>query len=200
MTIAALLAELATVPYDNRVKRMVALGQQARTDAAAAALLHDLAAANGFYERQLALLACYGSGDGAHVLAMLADQSRLLRGLALSLVAKVCTDEQAQLAFGRLTRRTQPKLLRNLRQRGRATVVDAVLTELAATADERLAQLLFFGTEGVVEKHVAAVLARWGEDDWRRLAKYHPAIAFAQLDHQQRAQTAPDGRLLYHIN
>lgn len=200
MTINALLAELAAVPYDNRVKRMVALGQQARTDAPAAGLLQGLATANGFYERQLALLACYGSGNGAHVLAALADQSQLLRGLALSLVAKVCTDEQARLAFGSLTRKTQPKLLRNLRQRGRGTVVDAVLTELAATADEQLAQLLFFGTEAVVEKHLTTALARWGEDDWRRLAKYHPAIAFAQLQAQQRAQTAPDARLFYHVH
>jgi hypothetical protein len=133
MTTATLLADLETATYDHRVQRMVALGRQARTDAAAAAVLQALAAED-FYERQMALLACYGSRDGAPVLAALADQSRLLRGLALSLVAKVCTDEQASLAFGSLTRQTQPKLLRNLRQRGRPAVVDAVLTELAGRA------------------------------------------------------------------
>ena len=200
MTVDALLAELETISYDNRVKRLVALGQQARTDATAAALLQALAASERFYERQLALLACYGSGNGAHVLAALADPSRLLRGLALTLVAKVCTDEQARRAFGSLTRQMQPKLLRNLRQRGRAAVVDALLTELAANADEGLGLFLFFGTASVVEKHVASVLPRWGFDDWLRLAKYHPAIAFAQLHAQLRAQTAPDARLLYHVN
>jgi hypothetical protein len=200
MTTATLLADLETAPYDHRVQRMVALGRLSRTDAAAAAVLQPLANATGFYERQLALLACYGSHDGAHVLAALADPSRLLRGLALSLVAKVCADEQAQLAFGRLTRKTQPKLLRNLRQRGRPAVVDAILADLADTADERLALFLFFGTAALVEKHVAAVLPRWGTDDWRRLAKHHPAIAFAQLHAQQQAQTAPDARLLAHVN
>jgi hypothetical protein len=200
MTAATLLAELETAPYDNRVQRMVALGRQARTDAAAAAVLQELAAATGFYERQLALLACYGSRDGAHALAALADPSRLLRGLALSLVAKVCTDEQAQLAFGSLTRKTQPVLLRTLRQRKRLAVVDAVLAGLATPADERLAVLLFFGTGAMVEKHVAAVLPRWGTDDWRRLAKHHPAIAFAQLHARQHLQTAPDARLLAHVN
>ena len=200
MTIALLLAELATASYDARVQRMVALGRQARTEAAAAAGLRELATAAGFYERQLALLACYGSHDGAHVLAALADPSRLLRGLALSLVAKVCTEEQARLAFGRLPRKAQPVLLRRLRRRQRLGVIDAVLAELAARADEQLAVLLYFGSAAVVEKHVAAVLPRWGTDDWRRLAKQHPGIAFAQLHAQQRSQAAPDARLLAHVN
>ncbi|MDJ0365199.1 hypothetical protein QMK33_08540 [Hymenobacter sp. H14-R3] len=200
MSIDVFLAELETIPYDNRVQRMVALGQQARTDAAAASLLQTLATADGFYERQLALLACYGSADGAHVLAALADQSRLLRGLALSLVAHVCTDAQVRLAFGSLTRKTQPKLLRNLRQRGRHAAVDALLEELAAPADDRLAQFLYFGTAALVEKYVATMLPGWGMDDWVRLAKYHPDIAFAQLHAQQQTQAAPDARLSYHAN
>ena len=200
MTIPALLADLDTIPYENRVKRMVALGQQARTDAAATGLLRGLAAATGFYERQLALLACYGSGDGAHVLAGLADQSELLRGLAISLVANTCTDTQVHVAFGSLTRKAQPKLLRNLRQRGRLVAVDALLAGLAASADERLALFLHLGTAAMVEQHVATVLPRWGVDDWTRMAKYHPDIAVAQLLAQQRAQTAPDARLLYHVN
>jgi hypothetical protein len=200
MTTATLLADLETAPYDHRVQRMVALGQLARTDAAAAAVLQSLASATDFYERQLALLACYGSHDGALVLAALADSSQLLRALALSLVAKVRTDEQAQLAFQGLTRKTQPKLLRNLRRRGRPAVVDAILTDLATRADDRLALFLFFGTAEVVEQHVAAVLPRWGTDDWRRLAKHHPTIAFAQLHAQQQAQNAPDARLLAHLN
>ena len=200
MTAATLLAELEAATYTDRVKRMVAVGQQARTDAGAAAVLQGLAAAGGFYERQLALLACYGSRDGAHVLAALADPSRLLRNLALSLVAIVCTDEQVRLAFGSLTRKTQPVLLRTLRQRGRHAVIDAWLTELAARADAQLALFLFFGTAAVVERHVAAVLPSWGVVDWVRLAKYHPAIAFAQLHDQQRMQTAPDARLLAHAN
>ncbi|GAB3636296.1 hypothetical protein GCM10027422_18860 [Hymenobacter arcticus] len=200
MTVDALLAELEAAPYDNRVQRLVALGQQARTDAAAAGLLQGLATANSFYERQSALLACYGSGDGARVLAGLADQSRLLRGLALSLVALACTDAQVRLAFGSLTRKAQPKLLRNLRQRGRLAVVDALLEELAIRADDRLASFLHFGTAALVEKHVAAVLPGWGTNNWIRLAKYHPDIAFAQQHAQQQAQTAPDARLLYHLN
>jgi hypothetical protein len=199
MAPATLLAELETATYDSRVQRMVALGRQSRTDADAAAVLQTFAA-GGFYERQMALWASYGSDDGTPVVAALADPSRLLRGLAISLVAKVCTDEQARAAFGSITRKAQPKLLRNLRQRKRRTVVDAVLIELADHADERLAMFLYFGTGAVVEKYVAAVLPRWGADDWRRLAKYHPAIAFTQLHNQQRTQTAPDARLLYHIN
>ena len=200
MTTTTLLAALETIPYDDRVKRMVALGQQARTDAAAAALLQALAAAPGFYERQLALLACYGSGDGALVLVGLADQSLLLRNLALSLVADACTDAQVRLAFGSLSQKVQPKLLRYLRRRGRLAVVDALLTELATRANERLALFLHFGTAALVEKHVATVRPLWGADDWMRMAKYHSDIAVAQLLAQQQAQIAPDARLLYHVN
>ena len=200
MTLPTLLAELETATYDNRVRRIVALGQRARTEAAVAALLQTLAAAEGFYERQLALLACYGSADGARVLAGLADPSRLLRGLALNLVAKTCTDAQVRAAFATLPRRAQPKLLRHLRQRGRVAVIDSMLAELAARADERLAQFLFFGSAALVATHVAAVLPGWGSIDWERLAKYHPALAFTQLHEQQLTQTAPDARLLYHVN
>jgi hypothetical protein len=200
MTIATLLAELETATYNNRLKQMVALGQQARTDMAVAALLQSLSTAEGFYERQLALLACYGSADGALVMAALGDPSRLLRGLALRLVAHTCIDAQVGAAFAALPRRAQPKLLRMLRQQRRGTVVDALLEGLAAGTDARLAQLLYFGTAALVEKHVAAVMPGWGSMDWERLAKYHPNIAFAQLLGQLRTQTAPDARLLYHVN
>ncbi|SET40860.1 hypothetical protein [Hymenobacter actinosclerus] len=200
MTNATLLTELETATYDQRVQRMVALGRQARTDAGVASLLQNLASTDSFYERQLALLACYGSADGARVLAALGDESRLLRGLALNLVAHVCTDAQARAAFAALPRRMQPKLLRNLRKQGRTGVVDALLEELAADSAARLAQFLYFGTADLVEKHLAAVLPGWGSIDWQRLAKYHPALAFARLHGQQLAQTAPDARLLHHVN
>jgi hypothetical protein len=189
MTIATLLTELETAPYHNRVKRLVALGQQARTDTAVTALLHSLSTAEDFYERQLALLACYGSTDGAQVVAALGDPSRLLRGLALRLVAHTCTDAQVGTAFAVLPRRAQPKLLRMLRQQRREAVVDALLEGLVAGTDARLAQWLYFGTAALVEKHVGAVMPGWGSMDWERLAKYHPAIAFAQLYDQLRTQT-----------
>ncbi|MBT2559422.1 hypothetical protein J7E24_16665 [Hymenobacter sp. ISL-91] len=200
MTITTLLAELETAPYDHRVKRMVALGQQARTDAAVAALLQTLSTTEGFYERQLALLACYGSSNGTQVVTALGDPSRLLRGLALNLVAHACTDAQVKAAFTVLPRQGQLKLLRMLRQQGRQAIIDMLLAELAASADAQLAQLLYFGTAALVEKHIAAVMPGWGSIDWERLAKYHPTIAFAQLHSQVRALTAPDARLLYHVN
>ncbi|RZK50592.1 MAG: hypothetical protein EOO59_15860, partial [Hymenobacter sp.] len=200
MTTATLLAELEAATYDHRVRRMVALGRQARTDAAAAAVLHPLATAAGFYERQLALLACFGSADGAQVLAALAGPSRLLRHLALSMVAKICPDEQVRVALATLPRKAQLVLLRTLWQRGRHEAIDAWLAELAESADERLALFLFLGSPATVEKYLAAVLPRWGTVDWVRLAKYHPTVAFAQLRAQQQAQTAPDARLLTHLN
>jgi hypothetical protein len=53
-----LLQELAGLTHNERVQRMIALGRRARGNGAAAVLasLQD----GGFYERWLALLACYG--------------------------------------------------------------------------------------------------------------------------------------------
>ena len=201
MTATALLTELETETYDYRVRRMVALGQQAAADAETAALLQALATSPDYYERLLALLACYGSRNDAAIAAALADPSRLLRQLALTLAAKVGTDAQALAALAGLPRRAQTKLLRTLRQRRRLAVIDAFLESLAATqAPEQLALLLFFGSAAVVQRHLPTVLPRWGTIDWARLARFHPDAAFAQLHSQLRAQTGPDARLLAHTN
>ena len=200
MTTSSLLAELETETHSNRVKRMIALGRQARTDAQTATLLQELANNSGFYERLLALFSCHGSGDGAHVLQSLADESRFVRSLAVKMVANVCTDEQTLSAFAHLTRKSQAVLLRTLHQQQRRAPIDVFLDELAANADERLSLFLFFGTEAIVQKHLDSVSPRWGIDDWTRLAKFHPDIAFARLHNREQGQTASDTRLLLHVN
>ncbi|HLK96449.1 MAG TPA: outer membrane beta-barrel protein, partial [Hymenobacter sp.] len=200
MTTSLLLAELETETHSNRVKRMVALGRQARTNAEIAALLQILADSSGSYERLLALFSCHGSSNGAHVIRALADESRFVRSLAVKMVAHVCTDEQTLSAFAHLTRKSQMVLLRTLLQHQRRALIDNFLAELAANADERLSLFLFFGTEAIIRQHVDSVSSRWGTDDWVRLAKFHPIIAFARLHDQLQKQTASNTRLLLHVN
>lgn len=200
MDTGSLLAELENETHNSRVKRMIALGRQARTDAATAALLQNLANNSGFYERLLALFSCHGSSDGAHVLRSLADESRFLRNLAVKMVASVCTDEQTLSALANLTRKSQTVLLRTLFQHQRRAIIDVFLDELAANADERFSLFLFFGTKIIVQKYLESVSPRWGTNDWVRLAKFHPDIAFARLHNREQAQTASDPRLLLHVN
>jgi hypothetical protein len=108
MTPDALLSELETCTHADRVRRMVELGRRSRAgDAQATATLQAMAAHSGFYERLLTLLSCSGSGDGAHVVKSLSDESRLLRGLAAKLVPASCADERVEAALAGASRKTQ---------------------------------------------------------------------------------------------
>src|SRR5919197_2120514 len=80
----ALLRELEPLRHVERVRRMVEIGRRA------AALVAALES-GGTYERWLALVSCFGSRDAAHALRALTDSSRLVRGLAITLVPLLCT-------------------------------------------------------------------------------------------------------------
>ena len=76
---------------------MVEVGRAARSDAATASVLKEMADGSG-YERRLAVQACRGSGDWGQVLLALADPSALVVGLAIRAVAEVCDDPQSRAA------------------------------------------------------------------------------------------------------
>lgn len=76
MTTEELLRGLEPQTHSQRIRAMVTLGSQ--KDAASQANIAELER-GGFYERSLALYACYGSRNAAHVLRALNDPSRLLR-------------------------------------------------------------------------------------------------------------------------
>jgi hypothetical protein len=199
MTTESLLVELNAVPDADRVRRMVGIGQQARTDAEVAAILRALAA-GGFYERRLALFACFGSGDGDQALSALTDPSRFIRGTALKLIPIVCTDIQVTEALEAVSTGARLALLPRLYRRRRSDPVDAFLDSLAMRGDDQLGPLLSFGSYAVVRRHLDAVLPRFGADDWQRLARRHPDIALQTLVRMAKELAAPDARLLYHAN
>src|SRR4051794_6273263 len=95
MTPEKLLRELEKLPYPARVRRMVEVGKSAANDASVAKTLATLERGN-FYQRQLSLQSCFGSRDGEHVLRALNDPSRLIRGLAVSILPHVCSPEQVE--------------------------------------------------------------------------------------------------------
>ena len=66
MNATDLLRELETLAHAARVRRMVALGQAARSDSRSAGVIAALEQGD-VYARSLALYTCYGSGDGAYI-------------------------------------------------------------------------------------------------------------------------------------
>ncbi len=194
-----ILAEVEGLTDADRVRRMIALGRQAVADPETADAL-GLLALGGFYERRLALLACSGSHDGNLPLRALADPSRLLRGLALSLIPILCADAQVLVALEAAPPALQTALLGRLVRRGRRGPVDAFLQTLADAKNPALGRLLPFGSAAVVARHLDTVLPLYGMSDWQRLSRRHPDIVLTALLSQADALTRPDTRLRTQAN
>lgn len=199
MTTEQIFAEVDGLADADRVRRMIALGRQALTNSETADALTALAV-GGFYERRLALLACSGSRDGNLPLRSLADPSRLLRGLAISLVPILCTDDQVSEALADTPLPVQIALLERLSRRGRRRPADAFLQSLADAKDPALGRLLPFGSPTVVQRHLSAVVPLYGMSDWQRLARRHPDIVLETLTAQAEALTEPGTRLRTQAN
>src|SRR4051812_39372601 len=117
MDAETLLTGLEPLAYKERVARMVGLGRQAREDPSLAAAI-DALSRGGFYERQMALWSCAGSGDRAHVLRAAGEASALLGGLALDLLPGVCDDAELAGVLSRLPRARRLRFARKLWCRG----------------------------------------------------------------------------------
>lgn len=196
-----LLAELETATHAVRVKRMVEFGSQAREgDSTAATILQGLSERPGFYERLLVLLSCYGSRNAEHVLQSLSDASRILRGLALKLVPEVCTDTQIVTALERVSEKARVVLLRSLIRQRRRTAIETFLNRIPASENEQWNQLLPFRSPESISRLLPDAAPMLGNNDWTRLTRLHPDIAFALLREQTATQTEPDARLLSQVN
>src|SRR5690349_9370026 len=97
MTIMQLLQDLELLPHGARVRTMIELGRRSQSDAETVALLNELVQGD-WYQRFLALYACFGSRDATPVLTALTDSSHILRGLALRLLPLVGSQAQLQQA------------------------------------------------------------------------------------------------------
>jgi hypothetical protein len=194
------LSQPEDIPYSERVRRIVALGQRAqRGDVSAAATLRALADSPDFTTRLLRLMACMGNGDGAYVLQSLDSESRLLRGLAAKMLPVVCSDAEINTVLRTAAPRARVDLLRGLEKHRRRGAIDGFLEGLA-DEDARLPPLLPFGSPALVARRLPLAAPMLGATDWHRLARLHPPIAFEALQREAAAQTMPDARLLHQAN
>lgn len=189
MTASNLLQELETVPHHARILRMVELGRAAVHDPAITAMLAELAHGN-FYQRFLALHACFGSDDSAHVLRTLTDPSRIIRGTALSLSVLVCDDTQLRQALQLVPRDGRLPLLWKLHHHGKQALIDEFLEHLAVIGDPQLRQLLPCGSPSLVRRFIGHFASTLSVAEWRRVARRHPVLANELL--QTRAEAVPN--------
>jgi hypothetical protein len=200
MTIETLFAELETLSYDQRLLRMIALGKESRINPEAKALLAALEAEGTFYARLLRLQACIGSRDGATVLRGVRDESRILRGFAGKLVSQFCSDEEAVQALVAANKDLRRLLLCRLLRYRRRPVIDTFLETLAAQDGDSLSRWIAYGSDDFVRAHREQVLPRFDWNDWGRLTRQHPEIAFAEVRKQIQEQAEPDARLRTRVN
>lgn len=198
MALADLLCSLESLTHRDRVRQMVELGRS-RQDPAAANLLQQLAQGN-FYERYLALHACYGSQNIALIIQKLNDSSRQLRTHALRLLVLFGDDAQVFSTLESLPVKQCGRLLSRLRKRHRQTVINRYLDRVAATDADRLIQILSCGSASFVADHLHLLLEKSNATDWIRLARRHPNLVAQTLEQHAEAATELNPRLIYYVN
>jgi hypothetical protein len=186
-------AEWEALPHSARVRRAVELGRQSRTDARAAQLLRDWRT-GGFTQRFLATVACHGSRDEAALGALVADPSRTIARLALSVLGDVGGDDALLAALRALPLRRAAKALFWLR-RERPNVVDRFVAERAEEGDGSAWPLVPLGSAAVLSRYFTRAAEGGGEVFWRRLAVMHPTRAADEIRARLSAATNPDGLL-----
>ena len=198
MTREELLRQLEGLTHDGRMRRMFEIGRLSREDGSIEPLLRELEN-GGFYQRRLALHSCYGSGDGARVVRLVADESRLLRALALRLAVLCCDDAQLQTVLDGLNRKRRRTLLSRLWKRRRFAPIDAFVSTLIEQNSPELERALAFASAGFIEENLAVVMERGDGNDWSRLASFHPLQVVQWLMAQAQSSTRLEARLVHQV-
>ncbi|GCE06980.1 hypothetical protein [Dictyobacter aurantiacus] len=196
---AQLLQEVEALTFAQRSRRMVDFGRLSLTDARMAQTLAEMAV-GPFYERFLALQACYGSRDGALVFASLSDPSSCMRRLAVKLVPLTCDQEQQRQALRIVPRELRSSLIRFLRHYDLQEPIDLFLHYLAEQADRSLGSLLPFGSPDVVARYLPRVSPRFSRDQWRRLARWQPELALDVLQRRLEDLGEQEELFIAHLN
>src|SRR5262245_47244349 len=129
MSLNALLAELESLNYAGRIRRMIALGRDSVNDADAAEVLRQMEQGD-VYQRRMALFGCYGSRNGEFIVRALSDESRQMRGAAMQVLVEVATDDQMRAGFDRIAPKYRHHLITLLLKRGRRAPVEAIIAAL----------------------------------------------------------------------
>jgi cellulose synthase operon protein C len=190
-TLETLLQELDATPYTQRIQRMIELGRLSKEQPHLAELISQLWR-GGSYERRLALYSCYGSKDGAKVLASVSDPSRLVRSLSFVMIAPTCNDAQALEALEvAYSRRRHLPVMQMLRKKRRYVPVDIFLERLLAKKDPRFAEYSVFASPEKFTQWMDLAAAQPSQLFWQRgLLRYPLQVARYLL---QQIEASTDG-------
>lgn len=194
MTIQPLLDALETMTHHDRMLHMVKLGMESRQNSGAAGQLDELARGST-YERMLAAMACAGSRDSRMLLAHVNDVSRVVRGVAISLVASVCDDAETLQALVLVSGKSRLTLMQRLRRAKRQSVIDTFIANFDGS-DVDLRQIVHLASANVFAERVEPLLEASGPVEWRRWATFRPAYALGWLYRQAYDSTTRDNRLI----
>ncbi|WP_110514316.1 HEAT repeat domain-containing protein [Herpetosiphon llansteffanensis] len=166
-----LLAEFEQLSAAQRIKRMVALGQQARNNPQSSQLIEQLAQSLSIYQRRLALWSCYGSHDSSLIRRFISDPAQSLVQLAIQLMAVYGNDADVQASLSQLAAPFWRKTLKLLAKHQRFHLVDAFLATLEP---QQLPAYQLFGSEQYYNQHKASIIHQLKPADWSHFARLKP--------------------------
>ena len=171
MNIDQLLAEFEQVSAAQRIKRMVALGQQAANDPQIGQLIEQFAQSSSIYQRRLALWSCYGSHDSSLIRRFISDPAQSLIRLAIELIAVYGTDPDVAASLGQLATPFWRRALKLLAKQGRFHLIDAFLATLEP---QQLPPYQLFGSEQYYNQHQASIIHHLAPAAWSHFARFKP--------------------------
>ncbi len=194
---------LDTATHRHRVQAMYELGKetlQQGTTAEKAQFILSRMRSGGFSHRFLALNACHGIRNGAHILEALEDKSATIRSMARKLIAKYADDEHALAAFSLCTRLNQKYLVKDLNKRKRFGPIDRILSQVREQDPGLFVALLPYGSGPYVEKHWSDIEDQCTTVEWNRLARNKKDFAISKLIKRAEETRELNPRLLWIVN
>lgn len=185
-----------------RIRQVIALGRSfAQGDAEAQRTLSELHASPDVYERLLALMAVFGSRNGAWVVEGLSDVSRSIRRRASTMVARFCTDEQIVEALETIVeKRILCRTLAALVRCRKRAAVDAYLDKrMHASPEPFVIDILMLGSEALVRRYMQKITEDGGYTAWERLGARHPQFMAKWLLDDLKKRASLDPRKRYQI-
>lgn len=178
---SAIVAQCEQLDYKQRMRHMVDLGRQAKTDAVIRTAL-DVLHHSSLYEQLLALQSCYGSRDPITPVQALTSSSCHIRKRASRLAALVGPDEQLFNALMKMTQRGQAKLLYCLKSYGRIEIIDRFIDSLSSSAKPLTVRqhhrCLQFASTQKIASYLGSMIFKAGaslrDTEWVALARVQP--------------------------
>ena len=194
-----LINSLESLTHRERILEIIKLGRIEATEPDVANLFDNLQQGN-YYERLLALYSSYGSYNEQRILTAIGDNSRSIRNKAIELITLVGSDEAVLMAVERIAYRQRRVLFNYLRKRKRFSACDRCLQQLISSQAGKLAELLAYGSEKLVEDNLSIIVERAGVNEWRNLAKLHPQLALNALQTYAAKFTGKDWRFVRYFD